>query len=181
MALHGIVQQKPVILLFDMVWHLLCFYLSGLITVSPEWGIMLEKILFNKTNKALLARSMDAAMLRSRTIANNIANVNTPGYRRVEVSFEEELRTALDRTRLQGTRTDDQHLDVGRKDLSKVHAEAYHPYDPTQPSGVNNVDIDMEMAKLAETQIMYNYAVRFGRGLYRKMDAAIQAKSVPIQ
>jgi flagellar basal-body rod protein FlgB len=148
---------------------------------SIRWGRMLENVMFNKTNKALLSRAMDAAMLRSRTIANNIANVNTPGYRRVEVSFEEELRTALDRTRLQGSRSDDQHLDIGRKDLSKVHPEAYHPYDPTQPSGVNNVDIDMEMAKLAEAQIMYNYAVTFNKGMYRKMNAAIQAKSIPIQ
>jgi flagellar basal body rod protein FlgB len=46
---------------------------------------------------------------------------------------------------------------------------------------MNNVDIDMEMAKLAETQIMYNYAVRFGKGAYRKIDAAIQAKSIPLQ
>ena len=139
---------------------------------------MLEKIFFNKTTLPLLSRTMDAAMLRSRVISNNIANVTTPGYRRVEVSFEEQLRTALDRTRLKGTKTDGQHLDMGRKNLSEVNAEAYHPYDPTQPSGVNNVDIDMEMAKLAETQIQYNYAIKFGQGLFRKINAAIQGKSI---
>jgi flagellar basal-body rod protein FlgB len=121
---------------------------------------------------------MDTAMLRGRVIANNIANVNTPGYRRVEVAFEEELRSALDRTKLKGTRTDEKHLAMGRKDLSGVNAEAYHPYDPTLPSGVNNVDIDMEMAKLAETQITYNYAVRFGQGVFKKLNAAIQGKSL---
>ena len=140
---------------------------------------MLDRILFNKTGLPLLSRTMDAAMLRSRVIANNIANVTTPGFRRVEVAFEEQLRTALDRTRLQGTTTDDQHLDIGRKNLSEVNAEAYHPCDPTQPSGLNNVDIDMEMAKLAETQIQYNFAVKFSQGLFRKLNAAIQAK--PIQ
>jgi flagellar basal-body rod protein FlgB len=139
---------------------------------------MLEKILFDKTNLPVLNRTLDAAMLRSRTIANNIANVTTPGYRRVEVSFEDELRLALDRTRLQGAKTDEQHFDMGRKDLSSVNAEAYHPYDPTQPSGVNNVDIDTEMAKLAETQIQFNYAVKFEQGLFRKLNAAIQGKSI---
>ena len=49
-------------------------------------------------------------------IANNIANVNTPRNRRVEVAFEEELRSALDRTKLKGTRTDEKHLAMGRKD-----------------------------------------------------------------
>lgn len=141
---------------------------------------MLEKILFNKTNLPLLSRTMDAAMLRSRVISNNIANVTTPGYRRVEVSFEERLRTALDSTRLQGTKTDDQHLDMGRTNLSEVNAEAYHPYDPTQPSGINNVDIDMEMAKLAETQIQYNYAIKFSQGSFRKLNAAIQGKSIQL-
>ncbi len=139
---------------------------------------MFEKI-FDRTNLPVISGAMDAAMLRGRTIANNIANVTTPGYRRVEVSFEEELRVALDRTRLRGSRTDCRHLDIGRKNLGEVQPEAYHPYDPTQPSGVNNVDMDTEMAKLAETQIMYNYAVKFGQGVFRKLNAAIQAK--PLQ
>ena len=142
---------------------------------------MLDQIIKSKTNIPLLTRAMDAAMLRSRTIANNIANVTTPGYRRVEVSFEDELRTALDRTRLQGTKSDEKHLPIGRKNLGDVQAQAYHPYDPTQPSGVNNVDIDMEMAKLAETQLMYNYAVKFGQGAFKKINAAIQAKTLPVQ
>lgn len=139
---------------------------------------MLEKLLMNKTNMPVISRTLDSAMLRSRTIANNIANVTTPGYRRVEVSFEDQLRTALDRTRLQGRKTSSMHMDIGRKDLTNVNPEAYHPYDPTQPSGVNNVDIDMEMAKLAETQITYNYAVKFGQGVFKKLNAAIQGKSV---
>lgn len=140
---------------------------------------MFENILFKKTNVPLLTKTMDAAMLRTRTIANNIANVNTPGYRRVEVAFEEELRTALDRTRLKGARSDDHHFIMGRKNIGEVDAEAYHPNDPSLPSGVNNVDIDHEMAKLAETQITYNYAVKFGQGLYKKLNAAIQGKTIP--
>jgi flagellar basal-body rod protein FlgB len=139
---------------------------------------MLGDMLFEKTNLPVVTRSMDASMLRNRVIANNIANVNTPGYKRVEVSFEEELRHALDRTRLNGAKTASNHMDFGRKNLSEVHAEAHHPYDPTLPSGVNNVDIDMEMAKLAETQISYNYAVKFGQGIFKKMNAAIQGKSI---
>ena len=142
---------------------------------------MLSDILFSKTPEAAVNKMLDAGMMRSRVIANNIANVNTPGYRRVEVSFENELRNALDNTRLQGARTDEKHLQLGRKDISQVNATAYHPIDPTQPSGVNNVDIDMEMAKLAETQIDYNYAIKFGKNTYRRLNAAIQQKDMPLQ
>ncbi|HON11395.1 MAG TPA: flagellar basal body rod protein FlgB [Chitinispirillaceae bacterium] len=134
--------------------------------------------MLSRTNLPLMQKMMDTAMLRGRVIANNIANVNTPGYRRVEVAFEEALRSALDRTKLKGARTDEKHLAMGRKDISGVNAEAYHPYDPTLPSGVNNVDIDMEMAKLAETQLAYNYAVRLGQGVFKKLNAAIQGKSL---
>ena len=138
---------------------------------------MLDKI-FNKTNYAVLSRAMDASMLRARAITSNIANVNTPGYRRVEVSFEEELKLALDKKRLQGTQTNASHIDIGRKSLSDIRAEAYHPYDPTLQSGVNNVDIDMEMAKLAETQITYNYTTKFSQQIFKKINAAIQGKAV---
>ena len=70
---------------------------------------MLSDALFKKTNLPVINRAMDAAMLRANVISNNIANVNTPGYRRVEVKFEEQLREALDKSRLQGTVTNKTH------------------------------------------------------------------------
>ena len=140
---------------------------------------MLGRLLVEKTTIPTALKSLDAGMLRSRAISNNIANATTPGYKRVEVSFEDELRHALSKTRLKGTKTSKNHLDMGRKDISRIAPRAYKPADPTLPSGVNNVDIDTEMAKLAENQIMYNYGVRFVRGGYRKLNAAIQAR--PIQ
>ena len=142
---------------------------------------MLRDAVFSKTNLPLINKSLDASMLRSRIIANNIANVTTPGYRRVEVKFEDELRKALDVSSLKGMRTNDNHLKAGRSNIRDVNAIAYKPNDPTLPSGVNNVDIDMEMAKLAETQIMFNFAARFSQGTYRKINASIQGRSIPLQ
>ncbi|MGE5671106.1 MAG: flagellar basal body rod protein FlgB [Fibrobacterota bacterium] len=139
---------------------------------------MINEMLFNKTNLPMLSKSLDSAMLRNRAIANNIANATTPGYRRVEVSFEDELRDALDRTRLQGSRTDRMHIPLGRLDMESVNAKAYHPIDPTLASGVNNVDIDTEMAKLAENQIAFNYAVKYTQGIFKKMNSAIQGRSL---
>jgi len=140
---------------------------------------MFSNAIVNKTNVPVIAGAMNAAMLRARVTANNIANVNTPGFARADVSFEEEMRKALDRTRLQGTRTDAGHLQLGRLNMQDVAPKAYKPYDPTQPSGVNNVDIDTEMAKMAETQIMFKYMNAFNQGVFNKLNAAIQAR--PIQ
>jgi flagellar basal-body rod protein FlgB len=44
----------------------------------------------------LLKSVMDAAALRQRVFAHNLANLNTPGFRRMEVRFEEELRRSLE-------------------------------------------------------------------------------------
>jgi flagellar basal-body rod protein FlgB len=139
---------------------------------------MLSQAIISRTGLPVITSAMDAAMLRARVTANNIANVNTPGFARADVKFEEELRQALDRTRLQGTRTDGGHMQLGRLNLSEVGPTAYKPYDPTQPSGVNNVDIDTEMSKLAETQIMFNYMQKFHQGFFNKMNSAISGRAI---
>jgi len=139
---------------------------------------MMSDAIFNKTRLPVMGRAMDAAMLRARVVANNIANVNTPGFQRVDVSFEKELRTALDRTRLQGTRTDSAHMNIGRLDLRDVGPKAFKPYDPTLPSGVNNVDIDIEMGKLAEAQIAFQYMNRYNQSVFKRLNAAIKGQSL---
>ncbi|HID12005.1 MAG TPA: flagellar basal body rod protein FlgB, partial [Candidatus Latescibacteria bacterium] len=50
----------------------------------------------DRTSIPLLAKALDAYTLRQRAIADNIANSETPGFRRREVRFEEELRRALE-------------------------------------------------------------------------------------
>jgi flagellar basal-body rod protein FlgB len=139
---------------------------------------MLGESIFDNFDIPLLSKSLDAGMLRSKAIANNIANVNTPGYQRVEVTFENELRAALDKSKLKGTRTDGKHLSIGGADISSVSPKIKKPVDPSLPSGVNNVDIDMEMSKLAENQILYNFSAKFLTGKFKRLNAAIQAKSV---
>jgi flagellar basal-body rod protein FlgB len=139
---------------------------------------MLGETIFEKSSIPLLVKSLDASMLRSRVIANNIANINTPGYQRLDVSFEDELRKALDNGKLRGMRTNDKHMPIGRQDLSGVNATVQKPVDPTLPSGVNNVDIDKEMADLAQTQIQYNFMAKFLKGKYTRLNAAIQTKDI---
>lgn len=122
--------------------------------------------------------SLDASAMRLKAIANNIANVNTPGYQRIEVSFENELRKALDPKVLQGARTDAEHMDIGRGDIGKLKPQAYRPNDPTLPGQVNNVDIDMEMAKLAENQILFQAGVKFMSERSAVLRSAIMGRSM---
>ena len=142
---------------------------------------MIGKLIIDKTNARILGKSLDATMVRNRAIANNIANVNTPGYKRVEVTFEDQLRDALDKSRLKGARTSDNHLPIGKMNISELRPHSFRPADATLPSGVNNVDIDTEMAKLAENQILFSFSLKRMQGVYKKLNAAIQGRSVPLQ
>jgi flagellar basal-body rod protein FlgB len=136
-----------------------------------------KEMLFRKTSLPAVGKSLDANMLRSKAIANNIANVDVPGYQRVEVKFEDDLRKALDRTKLKGTKTNKSHLDIGRRDIEKVNPKSYRPVDPTLPSGVNNVDIDIENAKMAENQIIFNFAVKFANSRFMAVQQSIRGSS----
>lgn len=136
-----------------------------------------REVLFRKTSLPAVAKSLDANMLRSKAIANNIANVDVPGYQRVEVNFERDLQKALDRTKLKGSKTNKNHLDIGRREISKVEPKSYRPEDPTLASGVNNVDIDIENAKLAENQILFNFGVKFANARFVAVQSSIKGRS----
>jgi flagellar basal-body rod protein FlgB len=121
----------------------------------------IRSYLFGGTTRQLVYKSLDASAMRARVVAHNLANVDTPGYRRKEVSFEEQLQDLV-KKKVRGTTTQEGHLPFGKGvDLSEVKPKVYEAMDPTLPGEINNVDVDMEAAKMAENQILFNYAVRF--------------------
>ncbi len=123
--------------------------------------MLLKEALYANTSIALVAKSLDACMLRSRAIANNLANVNTPGYQRIEVEFESKLRVALDEKKLTGSVDQSGHMRLGKGELDSLEPIAYRSKDPTLPGEINNVDVDLEAAKLAENQLLYNFGIKF--------------------
>ena len=126
-----------------------------------DMGIDLKEQLFGNETRQLVYKSLDANATRSRAIAQNIANAMTPGYRRKDVDFESQVQEAM-RNRIAGATTTDGHIAIPKGlDLSKIHAEVYEPNDPTKPGDLNNVDIDIENAKMAENQLQYEFNVRF--------------------
>lgn len=121
----------------------------------------IRNFLFGGTTRQLLYKSLDASALRSRVVAQNLANVDTPGFRRKEVSFEDQLQDLMKR-KLAGSVTQEDHLPFGKGvDLTKVAPKVFEAADQTLPGEINNVDVDLEAAKMAENQILYNYAIKF--------------------
>lgn len=98
-----------------------------------------------------LDRAADAAWQRNEAISNNIANVDTPGYKRQDVAFESVLQQALGNNRYESM--DDK---VANVDLSRLRGRAYLDYaNYSYRLDGNNVDIENENVMLAENQLKY--------------------------
>jgi flagellar basal-body rod protein FlgB len=136
--------------------------------------------LFDSTRIPTLTRALDAYALRHKVIAENIANVETPGYRTKTVSFEKELTDAMNGRALVGTRTDPRHLSLGAEapGESVAHVEDV-PRASGQDgaiSGVNQVDIDAEMTELATNQIRFRFAARLLGETFRGIQKSIRGQ-----
>lgn len=138
--------------------------------------MFIKDTLISRTAISAVEKSLDAAALRAKAIASNIANVATPGFQRIEVAFESALRAALDKAAPKGAADQAGHLAHGRPDLENVHATAYRSTDPTRPGEVNNVDIDIEMAKLAENELLFRYGVKFVQSQKADIVSAIKGQ-----
>lgn len=106
-------------------------------------------------------QSLDHRLKRSNVINSNIANAETPGFRAIGYEFEEQLQEASGSdNKLKMNVSDPRHLLS-----SHVKADGTIKPDvfvrPTESVGEdgNTVDIDAEMAKMAENQILYRAAV----------------------
>ncbi|MBM3297326.1 MAG: flagellar basal body rod protein FlgB [Candidatus Aminicenantes bacterium] len=102
---------------------------------------MLEGPGFDK-NFALLEQLMTIASNKQKVIANNIANVNTPGFRRKELKFEEEFLKAVEENDMEAVR--------------QVEGKVVYSDDPTLQNDGNNVDIDKEMGLMNRNSLAYS-------------------------
>ncbi len=99
----------------------------------------------------ILNKAASASWTKNEIIANNIANVDTPNFKRSDMNFEEALKKAM-------TQADTNNMDkkVSNIRLSSLNPEIYTDYEElSYRYDGNNVDIDTENAYLADNQIKY--------------------------
>lgn len=125
----------------------------------------------NKT--VLLEKALDAAWLRNETISNNIANVNTPGYKKSYVKFEELLSDSFDKFQISGIKKDEKFLPIGRDTVQCVSPQVVQEDFTSMRRDKNNVDIDVEMAELAKNTIRYNALIAQMSKEFSKIKLAI--------
>lgn len=102
----------------------------------------------------VLGKAADGAWARNEALSNNIANVDTPGYKRQDVSFETELQHALKASKYKSL---DQKVADANLHLNRLEPRAYTDIPNwSYRMDKNNVDIDTENVELASNQIKYN-------------------------
>lgn len=102
----------------------------------------------------LVKKGLDAGALRSKVISNNISNVNTKGYKKLYVTFEDSLKEAINGEELK--LTNNKHISLSGEpgEIKVVRDESTS----TRTDG-NNVNIDLEMVNEAANAMMYNALV----------------------
>ena len=138
----------------------------------------ISNFIFKRTNVPILNKAMDAYTMRQRAISSNMANVATPGYRRKEVTFEEDLKKALDKNEIKGATTDDRHFPIGRRPIEKVEPAMIVPDDPSLASGLNNVNIEMEMAEQAKNSLRFSFATKLASEEFTDLRSSIRGENL---
>ncbi len=114
---------------------------------------MINTDIYNYVN--ILDKAADAANLRNELISNNIANVDTPGYKRKDINFESILQAELGGEKNLSTAVKNANRDLTTLDPQVYTDNASLSY---RLDG-NNVDIATEESYLAENQIKYQALV----------------------
>lgn len=117
---------------------------------------MLQSLL-SSPKIAVAEQALNASALRQKVISNNIANVNTPGFKKSEVIFEDLLAQELgnwDGNKLPLAVTNEHHFPIASRGVTAPVVNTIA--NTTMRTDGNNVDVDVEMAELAKNSIYYN-------------------------
>ena len=127
----------------------------------------------------LLQRSMDTSLLRQNVIANNIANANTPNFKRSVVNFESRLAYALEsenrQPRFREALTDERHIPFHeRVDYRDVRPRRVLDFATTAKNNGNNVDVEVESMNLLNNQLSYQMMTRSVADSFARINLVLQ-------
>lgn len=133
---------------------------------------MLESML-NTTSMKYLEKGLNAAWVRNEVIADNIANIDTPGFTASHVEFEDILKSALDDSAFSARKTSNRHFDFGAMDWEQVQPVILENPDTDMRMDGNNVDMETEMLELSRNTLHYNSMVSKLSSEFSRMRTAI--------
>ena len=121
---------------------------------------MPSEVLFG-TTILMLEKLLDFQSQRHNILSTNVAHADTPGYKGYDLRFSEELKKAAGtRGTMPLKRTHERHLPLEANKLQGLKGRLVPCNDAVHRRDGNTVDIDKEMAKLAENSLYYNSAAQ---------------------
>lgn len=118
--------------------------------------------------------ALDGAWQRNEAIANNMANVNTPGYKRQDVEFESILQSFLDKGHTALATTNDRHFNVNGQLATDQTGRFSQATATSFRQDNNNVDLDTEMAEMTKNSLYYNAVTNQVSGHFRRLKMAVK-------
>ena len=115
----------------------------------------------------LLEKMLDVSSVKHKVIANNIANVNTPGYKKMDVSFADQLEKALNKDSMNKFDTLQPKIVISKEDSSE-----------TVRNDGNNVDMDKEVSSLVKNTLTYSIYTQLLAKKYEGIKSAIEGSRV---
>ena len=129
---------------------------------------MINSNAYNYIN--VLTKAADASWTRNEIITNNLANVDTPGYKRKDVSFQNYLLQELTSGDSTSLRTRVNDVEVGN-----LNATVYTDFSElSYRLDGNNVDIDTENVEFASNQLYYQTELDTINHQFTMLKAAMQ-------
>lgn len=121
-----------------------------------------------------LERSMDASNIRQQLLSQNLANVNTPYYKRLDIDFSNILDDKIAKNELEITRTHPKHFgntvpEVGAPKITR-ETKTLERYDH------NNIDVEYEAAQLAENSLFFQSLTVSWKQQMARIKQAIQGR-----
>jgi flagellar basal-body rod protein FlgB len=122
-------------------------------------------------NLEVITRALAGSARRGELIANNLANVSTPGYKRQDIDFKSALKKEMGSASSVSLKTtSNNHLPFSRQYASVKSSQNNR----NNRNDENSVDIDVEMAELAKNSIYYNVMTNRAAGHFSTLNQVIQ-------
>ena len=136
----------------------------------------MDRPFFEDAGMVRMERFMDLAVRRQKLISSNLSNVDTPGYKTVDIDFEQELQAQMAGSAGQGISmavTDTRHLATSSGAQGGLPAQAQEVEGLTLRNDLNNVNIDREMSELSTNAMKFSAVSQMIAGKFRTLKAAI--------
>ena len=125
----------------------------------------------------MLTKSVDNTAYRHKLLVNNVANVNTPSYKRRDVAdFQKALREAEGKTSFRASTQNPRHIQFGSLSFEELRPRSIKLEQTSYRNDNSSVDIDLEMAEMSKNGLRYQAYTQKLNGYFRSYKELLQGE-----